>query len=108
VGAVDEGLPGSQRHQWHRRRLVQGERAWFGRDIMLVDRDVLREGPDPQVAGAGVDLIANLEARTAAPTLVTTPARSWPSTNGIRYFRSRLNSPLRTIVSSRFMPAALA
>ena len=27
----------------------------------MVDRDVLREGPDPQVAGAGVDLVAYLE-----------------------------------------------
>ena len=31
------------------------------RDVVLVDRDVLREGPDPQVAGAGVDLVAYLE-----------------------------------------------
>src|SRR5215218_4307094 len=28
---------------------------------MLVDRDVLGEGPDPQVAGAGVDLVGYLE-----------------------------------------------
>ncbi len=61
VGAVDQGLPGSQRHQRHRGRLVQGERGWLGRDVVLVDRDVLREGPDPQVAGAGVDLVAYLE-----------------------------------------------
>jgi hypothetical protein len=30
-------------------------------DVVLVDRDVFREGPDTQVAGAGVDLIAYLE-----------------------------------------------
>src|SRR5215212_3967254 len=60
-GAVDQGLPSSQCHQRHRRRLVQGERVRFGRDVVLVDRDVFREGPDPQVAGAGVDLIAHLE-----------------------------------------------
>ena len=40
---------------------MQGERVWFGRDIVLVDRDVFRERPDPQVAGTGVDLIAHLE-----------------------------------------------
>ena len=40
---------------------MQGERVRFARDVVLVDRDVLREGPDPQVAGAGVDLIAYLE-----------------------------------------------
>ena len=61
VGAVDEGLPGGQRHQRHRGRLVQGERGRLGRDVVLVDRDVLREGPDPQVAGASVDLVADLE-----------------------------------------------
>jgi hypothetical protein len=31
------------------------------RDVVLVDRDVLCEGPDPQVAGASVDLIGYLE-----------------------------------------------
>jgi hypothetical protein len=51
VGAVDECLPGGQGDQRHRGRLVRGERVWFGRDVVLVDRDVLREGPDPQVAG---------------------------------------------------------
>ena len=40
---------------------MQGERGRLGRDVVLVDRDVLREGPDPQVAGAGVDLVADLE-----------------------------------------------
>jgi hypothetical protein len=40
---------------------VQGERVWLGRDVVLVDRDVFGEGPDPQVAGAAVDLIAYLE-----------------------------------------------
>jgi len=60
VGAVNEGLPGSQRHQRHR-GLVQGERGWLGGDVVLVDRDVLRESPDPQVAGASVDLVAYLE-----------------------------------------------
>src|SRR3954453_5115219 len=40
---------------------MQGERGWLGRDVVLVDRDVLREGPDPQVAGASVDLVAYLE-----------------------------------------------
>jgi hypothetical protein len=40
---------------------VQGERGWLGRDVVLVDRDVLREGPDPQVAGASVDLVAYLK-----------------------------------------------
>jgi hypothetical protein len=40
---------------------VQGERVWFGREVVLVDRDVLREGPDPQVAGPGVDLVPYLE-----------------------------------------------
>ena len=59
--AVDEGLPRGQRHQRHRGRLVQGERGWLGGDVVLVDRDVLREGPDPQVARAGVDLVAYLE-----------------------------------------------
>src|SRR4029434_10563447 len=58
VGEVEEALPGGQGPQRHRGRLVQGERVWLGRDVVLVDRDVLREGPDPQVAGAGVDLIA--------------------------------------------------
>ena len=37
---------------------MQGERGWLGGDVVAVDRDVLREGPDPQVAGAGVDLVA--------------------------------------------------
>jgi hypothetical protein len=40
---------------------VQGERGWLGGDVVLVDREVLREGPDPQVAGASVDLVADLE-----------------------------------------------
>ena len=40
---------------------MQGERGWLGGDVVLVDRDVLREGPDPQVAGASVDLVADLE-----------------------------------------------
>jgi hypothetical protein len=35
--------------------------VWLGGDVVLVDRDVLREGPDAQVAGAGVDLVAYLE-----------------------------------------------
>src|SRR3954468_23356206 len=35
------------------------------------------------------------------------PATSWPSTNGVWYFRTRLNSPLRSIVSRGLMPAAL-
>src|SRR5215212_2761929 len=61
-GAVDQGLPSSQCHQRHRRRLVQGERVRLGRDVVLVDRNVFGEGPDPQVAGTGVDLIAYLEA----------------------------------------------
>ena len=36
-------------------------------DVVLVDRDVLREGPDPQVAGAGVDLIAYPEVGYRGP-----------------------------------------
>src|SRR5918999_6355355 len=47
------------------------------------------------------------KSRTAAPTLVTTPAPSWPSTKVVRYFSSRLNSPSRTILSSGLMLAAL-
>jgi hypothetical protein len=40
---------------------VQSERGWLARDVVLVDGDVVGEGPDPQVAGTGVDLIAYLE-----------------------------------------------
>jgi len=61
LGTVDENLPGGQRHQRHRGRLVVGERARFGRDVGLVDCDELREGTDAQVTGTGMDLVADVE-----------------------------------------------
>jgi hypothetical protein len=40
---------------------MQGERGRLGGDVVLVDRDVLREGPDPQIAWASEDLVAYVE-----------------------------------------------
>jgi hypothetical protein len=81
---------------------VQGERGWLGGDVVLVDRDVLREGPDLQVAGASVDLVAYLEVAygRADPGHhagdVVGRARTGSGTSG-----ARLNSPLRTIFVQR-------
>ncbi|MCY1553442.1 hypothetical protein D9M68_899260 [compost metagenome] len=44
--------------------------------------------------------------RTLRPTRITTPATSWPSTNGARYGRMSLNSPSRILESSRFTAVA--
>ena len=61
VRAIDEGLPGGQGYERHRAGLAQRQRGRLGGDVVLVDRDVLRERADPQVAGASEDLVAGLE-----------------------------------------------
>jgi hypothetical protein len=58
---------------------------------------------DVQIAHRAGEILATREVWTR----VTTPAPSCPSTNGVLYFSSRLNSPLRTILSSGLMLAAL-
>ena len=69
LGEVDQGLPGGQRDQRDGCGLVQSERGRLEGDVVLVDGDVLGEGPDAQVAGSGVDLVADLEVRDVGPDL---------------------------------------
>ena len=59
VAALDERLPGGQRDERHRPRLLHADRRRLERDIGLGDGDPLGEGADPVLAGAGVDLVAD-------------------------------------------------
>ena len=69
-------------------------------------RDEFREGADPVLVRACVDLVADSERVTSAPAATTTPARSLPSTNGTRYGRIALRSPSRVLRSSGLTLAA--
>ena len=66
---IDQRLPGGEGDQGNGSGLVQGQRRRFECDVVLVDRDVLGEGPDTQVAGARVDLVADLERADGAADL---------------------------------------
>lgn len=61
IGLLDQDLPGGQRYQWHRGRLVHGQGCGFEGHIVLVDGDVFGEGADPQVPGPRVHLVADSE-----------------------------------------------
>ena len=77
------------------------------REVVLVHGDALGERADAAVARAAVDLVARR--RTASPprpTAVTTPARSWPRTNGGLVGEQELELAVRIFASSRLTPAA--
>src|ERR1700722_1251191 len=61
LSLLDQDLPGGQSDQRDGGGLMQSKRGRLECDVVLVDRDVLGEGPDAQVAGAGIDLVADLE-----------------------------------------------
>ncbi len=65
----DQDLPGSQGDQWYRAGLGHGQGGRLERDVILVDRDVLGEGADAKVPGAGEHLVAHLEAADAGADL---------------------------------------
>src|SRR5207244_1402082 len=60
-GEINERLPSGEGDERNCGSLMEGQRGWFEGDVILVDRDVLREGPDAEVARARVDLVADLE-----------------------------------------------
>src|SRR6185369_11082187 len=51
VCRFDQDLPGSQRDQWDRGRLVQRQGGRLERDVVLIDGDVLGKGPNAKIAG---------------------------------------------------------
>ena len=69
LSLLHQDLPSGQRDQGDGGGLVQSERGRLGCDVVLVDRDVFGEGPDAQVAGAGVDLVTDVEVADARANL---------------------------------------
>ena len=56
----DQRLPRGKRYQRDRRCLFHRERVRLEGEVILVDGDVFSERPDAQVAGSGVDFVADL------------------------------------------------
>ena len=59
---LDQDLPGGQGDQRDGGGLLQRQGGRLERDVVLVDGDVLGEGPDAKVAGTGVHLVTDGEA----------------------------------------------
>ena len=69
VCLLDQDLPGRQRDQRDRCGLLQRQGGRLERDVIFVDGDVLREGPDAKVAGACEHFVADREAADVGSNL---------------------------------------
>ena len=69
VCLFDQDLPGGQRNQWDRSGVLQRQGCRLERDVIVVDGDVLREGPDAKVAGACKHFVADREAADVSANL---------------------------------------
>ena len=65
--ALHQRLPGRQRHQRQRARLLHADRRGLERQVALGDGDALGERADAVLVGPGVDLVAGLEAANCRP-----------------------------------------
>jgi hypothetical protein len=69
VRPLDQRLPGGQRHQRQRGGLDHRQRGRFDRQVVLVDRDQLRERADAVGAGPRIYLITRRESSHGAAYL---------------------------------------
>ncbi len=67
LGAFDQHLPGGQGHEGQGGGFFHADVLRLQREVGLVHRDELREGPDPVLAGPRIHLVAGLEALHLGP-----------------------------------------